>query len=64
MLKYAAAVSKRIYEFDRCAIIYFDSDHVHDQKTRRSITGMIAYIGSTPPVTWASKHEGAIATRT
>lgn len=43
--------------------IYFDSDHAHDQKTRRSITGMIAFIGSTP-VTWASKRQGAIATST
>jgi hypothetical protein len=43
--------------------IYFDSDHAHDQKTRRSITGMIAFIESTP-VTWASKRQGAIATST
>ena len=32
--------------------IYFDSDHAHDEKTRRSITGMIAFILGSTPVTW------------
>ena len=40
-----------------------DSDHAHDQKTRRSITGIIVFIGSTP-VLWLSKRQGAIATST
>jgi Reverse transcriptase (RNA-dependent DNA polymerase) len=43
--------------------IYFDADHAHDQKTRKSITGIIAYIGNTP-VIWMSKRQGAIATST
>ena len=31
--------------------------------TRRSITGVIGFIGNTP-VTWLSKRQGAIATST
>ena len=42
---------------------YFDSDHGHDQKTRRSITGFLGYVGSTP-VTWFSKRQGAMASST
>ena len=40
-----------------------DSDHGHDKKTRRSITGIIVYVGSTP-VLWLSKRQGAVATST
>ena len=40
-----------------------DSDHAHDKKTRRSITGIIGYVGSTP-VVWYSKRQGAVATST
>ena len=43
--------------------IFVDSDHAHDRKTRRSITGLIAFIGSTP-VNWFSKRQGAIASST
>ena len=43
--------------------IFFDADHAHDQKTRKSISGIIAYIGSTPMI-WMSKRQGAIATNT
>ena len=43
--------------------IYFDSNHAHDKVTRRSVTGVIAYIGSCP-VMWMSKRQGAIATST
>ena len=43
--------------------IFVDSDHAHDQKTRRSLTGLIAYVGSTP-VIWLSKRQGAIASST
>ena len=32
-----------------------DSDHAHDCKTRRSITGLIGFVGSTP-VMWFSKR--------
>ena len=43
--------------------IFFDADHAHDQKTRRSITGMIVFVGQTP-VQWTSKRQGCIATST
>ena len=33
--------------------IFVDADHAHDTKTRRSITGMILFVGSTP-VAWSS----------
>ena len=39
--------------------ILVDTDHAHDQLTRRSLTGMIGYVGSTP-VTWGSKRQGSI----
>lgn len=40
-----------------------DSDHAHDQATRRSLTGWIGYVGSTP-ITRGSKRQGAIASPT
>ena len=43
--------------------IFFDSDHAHDTKTRRSITGVLVVVGSTP-VSWISKRQGAVATST
>ena len=43
--------------------VLVDSDHAHDRKTRRSITGIICYVGSTP-VIWLSKRQGAVATST
>jgi hypothetical protein len=43
--------------------IFFDSDHAHDQKTRRSITGLIIFVGRTP-VSWYSKRQGCISTST
>ena len=43
--------------------IMVDADHAHDQKTRRSLTGLLAYVRSTP-VLWLSKHQGAIASST
>ena len=43
--------------------IMVDADHAHDQKTRRSLTGLIAFVGSTP-VIWMSKRQGAIASST
>ena len=39
------------------------SDHAHDLATRRSITGLLGYVGSTP-VTWISKRQGSIASST
>jgi hypothetical protein len=46
---------------DTC--IYFDSNWAHDEVTRRSISGVVAFIGNTP-VSWLSKRQGAIATST
>ena len=43
--------------------VFFDADHAHDQKTRRSITGIIVFVGSTP-VLWSSKRQGCIASST
>jgi hypothetical protein len=43
--------------------VYFDSNWAHDETTRRSISGIIGFIGNTP-VTWSSKRQGAIATST
>ena len=43
--------------------IYFDSNHAHDEKNRRSVTGILAYVAGTP-ITWMSKRQGAIATST
>ena len=40
-----------------------DPDHVHDLKTRRSLTGLIGFVGSTP-VVWLSKRQGSIASST
>ena len=41
----------------------FDSDHAHDLVTRRSLTGWIGYVGSTP-VCWGSRRQGSIASST
>ena len=43
--------------------ILVDSDHAHDLKTRRSLTGLIGFVGSTP-VIWLSKRQGSIASST
>ena len=40
-----------------------DSDHAHDQVTRKSLTGFIGFVGSTP-ITWGSKRQGSIASST
>ena len=40
--------------------ILVDSDHAHDLKTRRSLTGLTGFVGSTP-VIWLSKRQGSIA---
>ena len=40
--------------------ILVDSDHAHDQKTRRSLTGPIIFVGSTP-VMWPSKRQSTVA---
>ena len=43
--------------------IFVDSDHAHDITTRRSITGIIQFVGSTP-VAWSSRRQSCIATST
>jgi len=50
--------------FDEISITAFvDSDHAHDKLTRRSITGLIIFVGRTP-VFYQSKRQGAIETST
>ena len=43
--------------------VFFDADHAHDHATRRSISGLLVFVGSTP-VLWHSKRQGCIATST
>lgn len=43
--------------------ILCDADHAHDLKSRRSITGIIGYVGSTP-VLWRSTRQTSIASST
>ena len=43
--------------------IFCDSDHAHDLVTGRSITGLIAFVGSTP-VYWKSKRQTSVQTST
>ena len=45
------------------ATILADSDHTYDLATRRSITWLLDYVGSTH-VTWTSKRQGSIASST
>ena len=42
---------------------FVDSDHAHDKLTRRSITGLIIFVGRTP-VFYMAKRQGAIETST
>jgi hypothetical protein len=39
--------------------IFADSDHGHDKVTGRSITGLIAFLGSTP-IHWTSKRQSSV----
>ena len=41
--------------------IFSDSDHAHDVVTGRSITGLLAFLGSTP-VYWKSKRRTSVHT--
>ena len=43
--------------------VYFDSNHAHDEKTRRYVTGLLVYAGNCP-VYCASKRQGSIVTGT
>ena len=42
---------------------FVDSDHAHDKVARRSITGLMNFVGRTP-VQYMSKRQGAIETST
>jgi hypothetical protein len=43
--------------------VYADADHAHDQVTRRSITGIIVFIGSTPIIA-KSTRQGSVESST
>ncbi|CAJ1948049.1 unnamed protein product [Cylindrotheca closterium] len=43
--------------------VFFDANLAHDLVTRRSITGLLVYVGSTL-VSWTSKRQGCIASST
>jgi hypothetical protein len=43
--------------------IFFYANFAHDQKTRRSIAGLITFVGCTPVVSM-SKRQGCVATST
>ena len=53
----------RAYGRELETAVFFDADHAHDHVTRRSISGLIVFVGSTP-VLWHSKRQGCIATST
>ena len=42
---------------------FFDADHAHDQETRRSVTGIILFLMSTP-VKWYSKRQNTVESST
>jgi hypothetical protein len=43
--------------------VFVDSDHAHDKVSRRSISGILIFVGRTP-VFYSSKRQGAIETST
>ena len=43
--------------------VYVDADHAHDQVTRQSVTGIVAFINNTP-VRWISKLQKTVETST
>ena len=43
--------------------ILCDSNHGHDKRTGKSITGLIVFVGRTP-IYWCSKRQGAVQTST
>jgi hypothetical protein len=43
--------------------VYFDSNHAHDEKTRRSVSGILIFVGNCP-VYAVSRRQGSIATST
>ncbi|KAI2510964.1 Reverse transcriptase (RNA-dependent DNA polymerase) [Fragilaria crotonensis] len=51
------------YGTELATSVVFDADHAHDHVTRRSISGITVFVGSTP-VIWQSRRQGCIATST
>ena len=43
--------------------VYVDADHAHDQITRRSVTGIVAFLNNTP-IRWISKRQKTVETST
>ena len=43
--------------------VFSDSNHGHDKKTGRSITGIFGLVGSTP-IVWKSKRQPTVQTST
>ena len=39
--------------------VYFDYNHIHDQVTHRSVSGVISFVGLTP-ISWEGKRQGTI----
>ena len=39
--------------------VYIDSEHAHDHVTRRSVSGVLSFVGSAP-IIWTSKRQGTI----
>lgn len=57
-------VNLPIQKIDEISITAFvDSDHAHDKVTRRSVTGLMIFLGRTP-IFFSSKRQGAIETST
>jgi hypothetical protein len=44
-------------------LVFYNADHARDHATRRSISSIIVFVGSTP-VIWHSKCQGCIAMST
>ena len=43
--------------------VFVDSDHAHNKVTRRSVTGVMIFVGRTP-IFFSSKQQGAVETST
>ena len=39
--------------------MFVDSNHAHDKKTRKSITGLLGLLGNTP-ATWHAKRQSVV----
>ena len=53
--------TEKVKELD--ITIFCDADHAHDLVTGRSVTGIIAFVGSTP-VYWKSTRQTSVQTST